>query len=128
MARVRAQGVCPTKGCSNGTNGGQCNACRAKAEQLRGTARQRGYDEIHARAFRAPVLRREPLCVCSDAGHGHGPRCLRPSSVADHFPRTRVEIVADGDNPNDPQYGRGLCKGCHDKHTASTSQGGWNRR
>jgi 5-methylcytosine-specific restriction protein A len=33
-----------------------------------------------------------------------------------------------GLDPNDPKFGRGLCKRCHDEHTARTSPGGWNRR
>jgi 5-methylcytosine-specific restriction protein A len=27
---------------------------------------------------------------------------------------------------HDPEHGRGLCKQCHDKHTAHTQPGGWH--
>src|SRR3546814_1762911 len=36
--------------------------------------------------FRPGVLAKNPLCVCTDVDHGHGPRCLAPSTVADHWP------------------------------------------
>lgn len=84
-----------------------------RAEQARGYARN-----AHRLRFRRSVLRREPLCVL----------CGAPAAVADHYPRTRRELEAAGEDPNDPQFGRGLCKRCHDKHTAATTPGGWNAR
>ncbi|MFV2094839.1 hypothetical protein ACFHW1_05020 [Micromonospora sp. LOL_014] len=68
------------------------------------------------------------MCVCEDASHGHGPRCLRPSTVADHWPRDRRELVAAGLDADDPQYGRGLCARCHNQHTAVAQPGGWHSR
>ena len=50
------------------------------------------------------------------------------ATVADHFPLSRRELVAVGKNPNDPKYGRALCKPCHDKETAVHQPGGWNVR
>lgn len=124
----RALRVCPSPGCPNPTPGGRCDQCRAKAEQARGSARRRGYDHRHETHFRPGVLRRDPLCTCTTPGHGHGPQCLRPSSVADHHPHSRRELVAMGMDPYDPQHGRGLCKSCHDQHTAHAQPGGWNAR
>ena len=70
-------------------------------------------------AFREAVLARDPICVL----------CLRVrATVADHYPDERRDLVAQGLDPNDPARGRGLCKSCHDKHTAATSPGGWNTR
>jgi 5-methylcytosine-specific restriction protein A len=66
--------------------------------------------------------------VCDDQAHGHGPQCLAPSTVADHYPRDKRELQALGLDDNDPRYGRGLCKTCHDKHTAQAQPGGWNTR
>ncbi|MEU6709988.1 hypothetical protein ABZ897_00800 [Nonomuraea sp. NPDC046802] len=53
-----------------------------------------------------------------------------PSTVADHHPLSRRELVARGLDPDDPQYGRGLCTSCHGKETAANPEqaGGWNRR
>lgn len=104
----------------------RCADCRGAAERARGTARQRGYDRGHETHFRPGVLSRDPLCVCTDTSHGHGPRCLRPATVADHHPKSRRELVALGLDANDPCHGRGLCKDCHDKHTAHVQPGGWN--
>ena len=124
----KALKVCSTKGCPELVPEGRCPTCQANAEQQRGTAAQRGYDAKHRRIFRAKVLRKNPLCVCTDSGHDHGAQCLRPSSVADHHPLSRKELVDAGLNPNDPDHGRGLCKGCHDQHTAVAQPGGWNAR
>lgn len=121
----RALKVCSSPGCPELVERGRCEQCRAEAEQRRGTAAQRGYGTRHRR-FRAGVLRRDPLCVCDDQDHEHGPRCLVPSTVADHHPRSRRELERLGLDPNDPQYGRGLCKQCHDRHTSRAQPGGWN--
>lgn len=122
----RALRVCSTTGCPELTTGGRCQAHRKAAEQARGSRQARGYGPGHERRFRPGVLRREPLCVCEDEAHGHGPRCLRPSTVADHWPRDRRELVRLGLDADDPQYGRGICKACHDQHTAVAQPGGWH--
>jgi hypothetical protein len=46
--------------------------------------------------------------------------------VADHHPRTKRQLRALGMDEDDPKYGRGLCKQCHDQHTAVEAPGGWN--
>lgn len=67
--------------------------------------------------FREGVLARDPICkVCRRA----------PSTVADHFPLSRRELVAAGLDADDPERGRGLCKPCHDRETARLQPGGWN--
>lgn len=130
----RAKRVCPTPGCPELTEGGRCDDCKARAEQARGTAAQRGYDHEHRERFRRGVLRKDPLCVCTDEhrnaqGQGHGAAgCLVPSAHADHHPRGRDELVRLGLDPNDPQYGRGLCGPCHSWHTSQAQPGGWNAR
>lgn len=128
----KALRVCPCLGCTahDGscpelTPGGKCAPCRKAADVRRGTAADRGYGAAHRNGFRQAVLTDQPICVCTDATHGHGARCYAQSTVADHYPRTRRELVRLGLNPNAKEYGRGLCKGCHDKHTAATSPGGW---
>jgi len=48
------------------------------------------------------------------------------STVADHWPLSRRELSARGMDPDDPQYGRGLCDHCHNQETAANQPGGWN--
>lgn len=98
---------------------GRCAACSERAEAERGTAAQRGYSTRGHQLFRAAVLTRDPVCVVCR---------VRLATVADHWPRSRRELVEAGLNPNDPQYGRGLCKPDHDRSTAQAQPGGWNRR
>lgn len=72
------------------------------------------------------MLARNPRCVCTDGSHDHGPTmCGQVATVADHYPTERVDLIAQGLDPNDPARGRGLCKRCHDKHTAATKPSGW---
>jgi len=121
---------CPahdTYGCPNDVGHGtsRCPACTTQAERRRGTARQRGYDHRHETRFRPKVLEADPLCVCTELGHGHRGVCGLPSTVADHYPLSRRELVARGMNPYDPAHGRGLCSGCHNPETAARQPGGW---
>ncbi|MDT0477387.1 holin [Streptomyces sp. DSM 41014] len=109
--------ICSTPGCPEYTAQGRCPDCRAAADQARGGARARGYGRAHE-GFRAAVLARDPECVlCHNA----------PSVHADHWPIDRRELVRRGDDPNDPQHGRGLCQPCHSTETAREQPGGWNR-
>ncbi|WNI16627.1 holin [Actinacidiphila sp. ITFR-21] len=118
MARRRARTVCSVPGCPQLTDSGRCAQHRAEAEQQRGSARQRGYGAAHEQRFRPGVLARDPVCVlCQQA----------PSQHADHYPRSRRELAAAGLNPDDPQYGRGLCQPCHARETARHQPGGWNQ-
>ncbi len=108
--------VCPS--CHEITEGGRCASCLRKGEQQR---RPDGnpYATAGHRRFRAAVLERDPICVLCR---------LAVARVADHWPVERRDLVAQGLDPNDPDRGRGLCAECHNKHTAATSPGGWNRR
>jgi 5-methylcytosine-specific restriction protein A len=49
-----------------------------------------------------------------------------PATVADHWPKSRKQLEAEGLDPNEPSYGRGLCASCHGKETAKHQPGGWN--
>jgi len=110
---------CSTPGCGKLHQGtGKCPTCRAKVDRDR---RPDGnpYATPGHRTFREHVLARDPVCVL----------CLaRPSTVADHYPTERRDLVTQGLDPDDPDRGRGLCKPCHDRHTARTSPGGWHAR
>ena len=121
----RARKVCSCRGCAAHAGScpgtvapgvGRCLVCTREAERRRGTARQRGYDTRHEHRFRREVLAREPFCRL----------CYAPATVADHWPRSRRELVASGEDPNDPRFGRALCTSCHSRETARWQPGGWN--
>jgi 5-methylcytosine-specific restriction protein A len=119
--------VCTTSGCPHLTAGGRCSECRAKAEQARGSAYQRGYGGRSWETSRTAVLTRDPLCVCVDDAHGHGEPCGAPSKVSDHWPDERRDLVTAGvADPDAPERMRGLCPGCHNRKTGTTRPGGWN--
>ena len=112
--------VCSTPGCGTiyPTNqGSRCKGCRVEADKRRGTSTERGYHSKGHKAFRAAVLRRDPICVLCH---------IKQADTADHYPLSRKELIAKGMNPNDPTYGRGLDKQCHDRETARHQPGGWN--
>lgn len=112
--------VCSVHGCPTlypASEGSRCPTHRKAADRARGTASDRGYNTPGHHAFRAAVLTRDPICVL----------CHRAlSTVADHYPRSRKELIELGLNPNDPAAGRGLCKPCHDTETAHNQPGGFN--
>jgi 5-methylcytosine-specific restriction protein A len=98
--------------------GGRCPRHRRTAERHRGSAHQRGYNTTGHQAFRAQVLAaNDGICVLCG---------LAPATVADHWPLSRRELELRGLDPDDPQHGRPLCKGCHDTQTATHQPGGWN--
>lgn len=76
----------------------------------------RVYNTAGHHRFREAVLTRDPICVACN---------LALSTVADHYPRDRRTLEELALDPNDPQYGRGLCSRCHNTHTAATSPGGF---
>lgn len=106
-------------GCSTPTPSGRCPTCKAKADRARGTAAERGYRSAGHRRFRELVLQRDPICVACQ---------LAPSTVADHWPLSRRELVAQQLDADDPARGRGVCKRCHDRSTARHQPGGWHQR
>lgn len=117
----RALKVCtgrPGKRCTALVAKGRCPDCSSDADRTRGTATERGYNSVGHRRFRTAVLRRDPICVL----------CGSVSTVADHHPLSRRELVEEGLNPNDPARGRGLCASCHGKETVQHQPGGWNPR
>lgn len=112
----RPKSRCP--GCKTLHEGrGRCPRCRQALDRTRGTAAERGYTGKHVSRFRPGVLDKHPFCVCTREDHRHGPVCGAPSTVADHWPLSRRELVANGMDPDDPQHGRGLCESCHNSET-----------
>ncbi|NKE61760.1 holin [Lentzea sp. PSKA42] len=128
---TRAERPCTTPGCSELTRrGGRCGRCRSRADTSRGTVAERGYTGLHRSRFRSGVLAAHPLCRCASpcGPPPPGRPCPWPSTVADHWPLTRRELVAQGGDPNNPKHGRGLCASCHGRNTATDprTKGGWN--
>ncbi len=114
---MKAKRVCSVPNCPTLTDGGRCPTHRRIAEQQRGSPSQRGYGTAHRLRFRAAVLTRYPACViCHTA----------PSTVADHYPLSRRELVAANLDPDNPEHGRGLCRHCDARQTARRQPGGWN--
>lgn len=111
--------VCSMPGCPNLTNGGRCTNCTRQADTRRGTATERGYTSRGHRNFRAAVLRRDQICTVCE---------LAVSTVADHHPVSRRDLLAAGLDPDDPSHGRGLCARCHGAETARLQPGGWHRQ
>lgn len=113
--------VCSVTGCPTiypSSEGSRCGKHRAEAAREHG-AKNTAYNTKAHKTFRDAVLRRDPICVLCNAAQ---------STDADHWPKTRAELVELRMNPNDPNHGRGLCRKCHSAHTAATSPGGWNAR
>lgn len=102
------------------TSGSKCAACTARARAASDRKRRpdgNPYATAGHQRFRAAVLARDPICtVC---GHAW-------STVADHHPTSRADLIAQGHDPNDPSRGRGVCKRCHDRETAQHQPGGWH--
>lgn len=111
--------VCNIPGCPTLYEGteGRCPTHRREADKARGSSRDRGYNTPGHQAFRTAVLTRDPICVLCGTAF---------STVADHYPRSRKELLALGLDPNNPDAGRGLCKPCHDTSTSANQPGGWH--
>jgi 5-methylcytosine-specific restriction protein A len=119
MPRGRALTICTVHGCPQYTDSGRCDEHRRQADARRGTARQRGYGGRTWNQARATVLTRDPNCVLG---------CGRPSTVADHWPTSRRDLLAQGvPDPDAPERMRGICKPCHSTETAQHQPGGFNQ-
>ena len=106
--------VCNVPGCPTISDTPRCPEHTKAADKARP---DRGvYSKTPHRRFRRRVLKRDPLCVL----------CGAIATVADHYPTSRRDLVAQGLDPNDPTRGRGLCAPCHNKHTANTQGGAAN--
>jgi 5-methylcytosine-specific restriction protein A len=117
MAR-RALSVCNVSGCPELCESGRCDEHRRAADRARGTFRQRGYRAGWDRRRRA-FIARNPLCAL----------CGMPSTVADHYPVSRRDLVDQGvTDPDASEHLRPLCGPCHSSETALHQPGGWNAR
>lgn len=110
-------------GCPNIVHGrGVCPSCRSKVgradRDLRGSARERGYDarwEVERVAF----LRSHPFCRRCEL---ETPGSIQPATVVDHVVPHKGDEVLFWDQAN----WQPLCKPHHDRKTA-TEDGGFGR-
>jgi 5-methylcytosine-specific restriction protein A len=106
---ARASRRCSTPGCPGLAlaHAARCAHCTATADTARDrTARARG---ARWRQRRAQLLRAHPRCV----------DCGATATVADHAPRSRRALIADGVlDPDELRYLQARCKPCHDRRTA----------
>lgn len=102
-----------------GTGGG-CPEHQRFAEQLQGTAAQRGYDARWQRT-RAAFLAKPENLFCR--------RCGALATVADHHPLSRRALLAlRVPDPDAHHRLRPLCGPCHSQETGQNQPGGWNTR
>jgi 5-methylcytosine-specific restriction protein A len=131
----RALVPCPSPGCPAYTKKGircpqHARLTIAVGDRNRGTAGYRGYSGVGWSLARKACMERDRQCQCDAVECDHVAfRCGTASVVADHFPLSRKQLIANRIvDPDDIAYLRGLCKLCHDRHTARSQPGGWNRR
>ncbi|RSO28310.1 HNH endonuclease [Streptomyces sp. WAC 06725] len=106
---------CTIPGCPELTRSGRCEAHELEANRLRGSSSERGYGTRWQR-IRRRYLYHHPWCVL----------CSRTAMVADHFPLSRRELVAQGvADPDAWSCLRPLCTQCHNRETAQRQPGGW---
>ena len=113
---------CTVPGCPGRAETGRCARCRNDRQgntRLRvDTAAQRGYD-ARWRRRRADYLVEHPLCAL----------CRRLAAVADHYPISRRQLLAEGVwDPDADEHLRPLCKPCHDRQTGLRQPGGWRQQ
>ncbi|AXG80453.1 HNH endonuclease [Streptomyces paludis] len=106
---------CTIPGCPELTTGGRCAAHEREATAQRVTPGTSAYGRLWPRIRRA-YLYANPWCVL----------CGRLANVADHFPLSRRELLAQGVlNPDTPKHLRPLCVACHNRETARKQPGGF---
>jgi 5-methylcytosine-specific restriction protein A len=109
----KAGARCSTPGCPHTTNHprGRCTECRTRAP----TSRAQGYDARWERN-RLAFLVEHPACVL----------CGVLASQADHWPRSRRQLVAAGvPDPDAWHRLRPLCNPCHGRETQRLQPSAW---
>jgi 5-methylcytosine-specific restriction enzyme A len=77
----------------------------------RGTSKERGYGG--PRWERAKKTQRKYWPFCENLTEPGCKQVPRVAEIADHWPRARKQLIADGvRDPDAPEYLRSLCRGC----------------
>ena len=114
--------VCSEPGCPELTKAGKCSehrkAARRRSERGRPSAVERGYGKAW-RKTRTAFLRAFPTCIdCGDV-----------ATVADHAPRTRADLIAQGaPDPDAFEHLEPRCASCHSSKTGREDGGYGNRK
>jgi len=113
----RAPSTCEAPGCDAETYTRRCpEHTTRRGTDHRSEFRAAAYQRRWRAGPRAVVLARDPVCVVCG---------LEPSTVADHHPLERWELVAQGvADPDDPAYLRGCCRRCANRKSAKASHRG----
>lgn len=112
--------ICSVPGCPTIHDGATGSRCDTHTKQA--TTRHNQDNTVyktagHRKRFRPGVLARDPICVLCH---------IRAATVADHWPKSRKDLVNLDLDPDDPVNGRGLCVDCHNAETARNQPSGWN--
>lgn len=112
--------ICSTAGCPtiHEGPGSRCPTHTKDARRRHWTNTKAYNTKAHRVTFRLGVLDRDPICTLCH---------VRASVVADHYPHARQDLIDLALDPNDPQYGRGLCIQCDKQQTAQRQPGGWHK-
>lgn len=106
---------CSQPGCPELTNGGPC-AAHARQRNAQREERGTGARGVQWARRRKAFLYAHPWCVL----------CGRQAVVADHWPKSRKQLQAEGvSDPDAAKHLRPLCVSCHNKETAKHQPGGW---
>ena len=108
--------VCNVSGCPELTTTAKCEAHTRQRDADQRHRKGSAYQTAGHRAFRTLVLHRDPICVVCH---------ITIATEADHHPKDRDQLILEGLDPNNPEFGRGLCKSCHSRSTA-IEQPGWS--
>lgn len=108
---------CSQAGCPNTTpRGGPCDEHRRQRERQRKADGNAVYTQSAWQRVRKRFLYHNPWCSL----------CARQATVADHWPVSRRDLVAQGvADPDSHRNLRPLCKACHDRETARLQPGGF---
>jgi 5-methylcytosine-specific restriction enzyme A len=94
---------------------GPCPVHARNRARARGGSTAQGYGPVWYRR-RNLYLTRHRWCVL----------CGRPAVIADHWPRSRKQLIRDGvSDPDADQYLRPVCDPCHRHRTGLDQPGGW---
>ena len=112
-----------TRGCPNLASSRFCPSCEqsgAAREQMRSSARDRGYDSKWTR-YRIGYLRNHPYCADPFEVHGTSPTL---ATHVDHIKPHRGDWSIFWDKSNH----QGLCASCHSRKTAECDGGFGNQK
>jgi 5-methylcytosine-specific restriction enzyme A len=115
----RPRSPCTVAGCpgrsTSAAGPGPCPMHAQRRSRARGSATAQGYGPAWYRRRNAYLMRHRWCVLCS-----------RPAETADHWPRSRKQLIRDGvADPDADAYLRPLCDPCHRTQSGLNQPGGW---